>query len=751
MFSSNYNRIGYNKSRGFAPKASPSFGVVAVSFSLFLGIISFCYILFVNTRTVSSPTISGGNGIDCWDINQDGTCDLLVEDVDLDGECTYADCQGSSGSDGLSCWDKDADGTCNLSTEDVNSDGSCNATDCIGPSGLGGHDCWDLDQDRECDLLTEDANGDGACNVTDCKGLNCWDFNGNGRCDLLTEDMNSDGDCNATDCRGLECWDLNGNGACNLLTEDVNSDGACNISDCRGANGLLTNSDISSNANISWTKLATGSPNQVLITNGAGVITSETPLDTGSGGTGLDTSSSVGIPVLNAGWTVTLNPSATTFTATTQLRGTASSSQVRLGVIGTCTLNAVNMSSGPRIYTFQDVGVDANVLLDQGTKNISGSTNFVSTPTFQSLSTGLLHSDSSGVITSTLLLNADVSASAGIVYSKLSLTNSILNADIAAGAAVAYSKLNLALSIVNGDVAAGAAIARDKLAAGTPSQIVANDVSGVLTSVAQVTASQGGTGIDTSSSVGIPQLNSGWAITQNPSATTFTATSQLIATATTNQIKLGSVGTATISAINATAPRTYTIQDAGANANFVMDQGTNVIAGATTFTLAPTITALGAGPVFSSSAGLLSSSQSYILLVFNATFTHNSQGSFIKLPFTSSHIVTDPSGLWNSSSNGINLKKAGLWTIKFHMLFLTALSSCVVASRILVNGAGVNEDSMGLGSSALGPGWVNFYDYYARDTLGFVEVQVFQSCTANPISGNTLYYYPKLSAIYVSP
>lgn len=61
------------------------------------------------------------------------------------------------------------------------------------------------------------------------------------------------------------------------------------------------------------------------------------------------------------------------------------------------------------------------------------------------------------------IVNADVAAAAAIAYSKLALTNSVVNADIAAAAAIAYSKLNLSASIVNADIAAAAAIAYSKL------------------------------------------------------------------------------------------------------------------------------------------------------------------------------------------------------------------------------------------------------------------------------------------------
>jgi len=79
------------------------------------------------------------------------------------------------------------------------------------------------------------------------------------------------------------------------------------------------------------------------------------------------------------------------------------------------------------------------------------------------------------------LVNANISASAAIAYSKLNLANSVVNADIATGAAIAYAKLNLANSIVDADVAAGAAIAVNKLAALTAGRAVITDGSGFLT------------------------------------------------------------------------------------------------------------------------------------------------------------------------------------------------------------------------------------------------------------------------------
>lgn len=67
------------------------------------------------------------------------------------------------------------------------------------------------------------------------------------------------------------------------------------------------------------------------------------------------------------------------------------------------------------------------------------------------------------LINSGSIANVHIDAAAGVVYSKLNLTNSIVNADIAALAAITYSKLSLSSSIVDSDVAALAAISYTKL------------------------------------------------------------------------------------------------------------------------------------------------------------------------------------------------------------------------------------------------------------------------------------------------
>jgi hypothetical protein len=149
-------------------------------------------------------------------------------------------------------------------------------------------------------------------------------------------------------------------------------------------------------------------------------------------------------------------------------------------------------------------------------KTISGSNNTISGLTNSSiapsagivyskldLSNGILNGDinsSAGIAYSKLNLsgsitNSDIQNSAGITYSKLSLSNSIQGSDIASGANIAYSKLNLSSSILNSDISASAAISRSKIAAGTPNRVILNDGSGNLSETATLSTNLGGTGV----------------------------------------------------------------------------------------------------------------------------------------------------------------------------------------------------------------------------------------------------------------
>jgi|GEM_PF-6349100 len=83
----------------------------------------------------------GAAGLACWDTNQNGVCDIDIEDLTGDGRCDVSDCRGKDGEPGAP-----------------------------GEDGAPGISCWDLNQNGSCDLALEDANGDGFCDPLDCKG-----------------------------------------------------------------------------------------------------------------------------------------------------------------------------------------------------------------------------------------------------------------------------------------------------------------------------------------------------------------------------------------------------------------------------------------------------------------------------------------------------------------------------------------------------------------------------------------------------
>ena len=125
--------------------------------------------------------------------------------------------------------------------------------------------------------------------------------------------------------------------------------------------------------------------------------------------------------------------------------------------------------AGSFAYTLQAGAIIANRVLNLPV--IAGTDTLVVLALAQVLTNKTIDAD---LNTLSNISNTQIKALAGIVYSKLSLSNSILNADINSSAAIDYSKLNLVGTILNADINASAAIAKSKLA---PLAIVDADVS----------------------------------------------------------------------------------------------------------------------------------------------------------------------------------------------------------------------------------------------------------------------------------
>jgi hypothetical protein len=185
------------------------------------------------------PTINAGmDGLNCWDLNNNGACDLATEDSSGDGECNALDCQGAEGAPGPE-----------------GPEGPQGPQGETGPQGPAGADGAPGPEGPPGPAGADGAPGpEGAAGID---GLNCWDLNGNGTCDLATEDNSGDGVCDALDCQGssvillnelCRLYQLTGNSApSSLISEspevtcDDNIDNDCDgLVDLQDTDCLLT-------------------------------------------------------------------------------------------------------------------------------------------------------------------------------------------------------------------------------------------------------------------------------------------------------------------------------------------------------------------------------------------------------------------------------------------------------------------------------------------------------------------------------
>lgn len=183
--------------------------------------------------------------------------------------------------------------------------------------------------------------------------------------------------------------------------------------------------------------------------------------------------------------------------------GTSMWIQLTTGGAGTVTIDPFDPTGVPEGLSITGTALSLHAAdatnpggVSTASQTFGGQKTFAAIPIISPFAAaGIVHNDATGLLSTSLIVNADVNAAAAIAYSKLNLANSIVNADVSATAAIAYSKLNLTGSIVNADISAAAAIARSKIAAGTASHVIVNDGSGNLSSVATLDVSRGGTGL----------------------------------------------------------------------------------------------------------------------------------------------------------------------------------------------------------------------------------------------------------------
>lgn len=131
-------------------------------------ILIFSFLTFLCTNCASNSR-SDDDGENLASLGQDGQ--EVVDDTDDDTDAT-AD-------PGVNCWDLNENGTKDKDSEDLNNDSFVNVLDC---SAL----CWDLNKNGVKDYTSEDKNEDGEVDAGDCTPdtAYCVDDDGDGFCDL---------------------------------------------------------------------------------------------------------------------------------------------------------------------------------------------------------------------------------------------------------------------------------------------------------------------------------------------------------------------------------------------------------------------------------------------------------------------------------------------------------------------------------------------------------------------------------------
>lgn len=129
--------------------------------------------------------------------------------------------------------------------------------------------------------------------------------------------------------------------------------------------------------------------------------------------------------------------------------------------------------------------IGGTVVTIAGDQTITGEKTFAVTPIFSDLSTGLLHSDASGSLSSSLLVDADVSSSAAITRSKIA---SGTNYRILANSSAGVMSENAAL---------------------TSGHVIIADANGQLEGEAALANTRGGLGADASAFTGVVKASSG--------------------------------------------------------------------------------------------------------------------------------------------------------------------------------------------------------------------------------------------------
>lgn len=222
-------------------------------------------------------------------------------------------------------------------------------------------------------------------------------------------------------------------------------------------------------------EISAGNPGEIVVNDIDGKLSSTATLSPAQGGTGIDTTGLTGYIRLNNGtWTVDSQFGTTPLT--TALGGTGINTSSSTGI--------PRIASGTwSVGTISDLDVSPTAAIARG-KIATGTPNHV------------VISDSNGAFSSESALST-VRGGTGT------------NSSAQSGVAKLLSGTWTFSSIVNGDISSSAAIARNKMAAGTANHVLINDASGVIGSEASLSATRGGTGINSSALSGVAKVMSG--------------------------------------------------------------------------------------------------------------------------------------------------------------------------------------------------------------------------------------------------
>ncbi|MBX7153317.1 MAG: hypothetical protein K1X91_00025 [Bacteriodetes bacterium] len=365
---------------------------------------------------------------------------------------------------------------------------------------------------------------------------------------------------------------------------------------------------------------------------------------TGGASLAAGTASDATLRWSGSAWIENTNVKTNAGTLTLGSNATAGSTVINDGNGQTATLSLADVAAN-RIYTIPEVGNNANFVMTEGTQTVNGSKTFGSTITISPFSTaGVVKNNASGVLsTGTVLLSStnDVSgvlpvANGGTGAS--TLTGLVVGNGTSAMTTATITGTANQVSVTNGNGTGGnptIAIASDAVFPGTGSNTIvtgttiqrpgspSNGMMRYNSTTGLFEFYQGGAWVNYST--GSASLGAG--TTNNTTLRYNSATSQwventsILATSTGSltmggNSQAGSVSlsdgavtanTATITSATQGTNRTYTIPNAGNNANFVMTEGAQTVNGSKTFGSTITISPFStAGVVKNNASGVLS-------------------------------------------------------------------------------------------------------------------------------------------------